>query len=411
MKKLFAHNIVTAIDIGTTKICVIIGKKISEHGIEILGIGKVPSYGLRKGVVVDMAKTILSIKEAVEQAQLVANVKVESAVIGISGSHIQSRNVYGAVPISKKGVTQEDIENVIATAKAVPLPEGQQILHALPQYFSIDGQERVQDPLGMFGIRLEAQVHMITGSVTSVSNLVSCCQQAGVFVQDVVLEQLASAKAVLNDDERDLGVAIVDIGGGTTDVAFYQKGSICHSIVIPIAGNHFTNDLAVGLRITTKDAERIKREYGLASSQLLKENSSVEGEMIQGGIMHTITMSEIIDILEPRAQELLSLIYEEILSRNLRHILVSGLVITGGASLLEGLKEVAQEICDVPVRIGAPRISECDPKILADPLYATAYGLLLLALDKQPLSGFYDNDQKGITGLLVKMKSWVADFF
>ncbi len=411
MKNLFAHNIITAIDVGTTKICVLIAQKITADSVQILGIGKVPSHGLRKGIVVDMAKTVISIKEAIEQAQLMANIKIDSAVIGVSGAHIQSRNAYGAVPISKKGVTQQDIQNVIATAKAIPLQEGQQILHVLPQYFSIDGQERIQDPLGMFGIRLEAQVHIITGSVTLVQNLISCCQQAGVYVQDVVLEQLASAQAVLNEEERTLGVGVIDIGGGTTDLALYQNGTIRHTMVIPLAGNHFTNDLAVGLRITTKDAEKIKREYGLASMQLLQDDISIEGEMIQGGMMRVMHRSEIVTILEPRAQELIALVHEELLSRNLMHLLVSGLVITGGGSLLEGLVHVAQDIIAVPVRIGFPRISDHDPKILADPLYATGYGLLLFALHKTHSVGEYHDDQKGVTRLLIRMKSWVSDFF
>ncbi len=411
MRKLFTDKIVAAIDVGTTKICVLIGQQLGENDIEILGVGKVPSEGLRKGVVVDMAKTIRSIKQAVEEAQLMANVRIESAVVGISGSHIQSRNAYGAVPIGKKGVTQEDIANVIANAQAVPLPEGQQVLHVLPQYFSIDGQERVQDPLGMFGIRLEVQVHMITGAVTSVHNLVSCCEQAGVQVQDVILEQLASAKAVLNEDERELGVGMIDIGGGTTDLAIYQRGMICHTMVIPVAGNHFTNDLAVGLRITTRDAERIKRDYGLATTRLLEDDTIIEGEMVQGERMRMIHMKEITEILEARSQELLFMVHEEILSRHLSHLLVSGLVITGGGSMLEGLKEVAEDICGTPVRIGRPRIVHNDPEILANPIYATGYGLLLLASDKLHSPSLSCHDQKGVTRLLMRMKSWVSDFF
>lgn len=411
MRKLFTDKIVAAIDVGTTKICVLIGQQLTEDSVEILGIGKVPSEGLRKGVVVDMAKTIRSIKQAVEEAQLMAKIDISSAVVGISGSHIQSRSAYGAVPIGKRGVTQEDIANVIANAQAVPLAEGQQVLHVLPQYFSIDGQEPVKDPLGMFGIRLEVQVHMITGSVASVHNLVSCCEQAGVQVQDVILEQLASAKAVLNEDERELGVGMIDIGGGTTDLAIYQRGTVCHTAVIPVAGNHFTNDLAVGLRITTRDAERIKRDYGLATTRLLEEDSIIEGEMVQGDMMRAIHLKDITDILEARSQELLSLVHEEILSRHLSHILVSGLVITGGGSMLEGIDEVAQEMCGVPVRIGRPRIVHNDPEILANPIYATGYGLLLLAGDRLHSPSLSNHDQKGVTRLLMRMKSWVSDFF
>ncbi len=411
MKKIFSDRIVTAIDVGTTKICVLIGQQLSDGEVELLGIGKVPSEGLKKGVVVDMAKTIRSIKQAVEEAQLMANVKVDSAVVGVSGAHIQSRNAYGAVPISKKGVTREDIASVIATAQAIPLAEGQKILHVLPQSYSIDGQDRIQDPLGMFGIRLEVQIHMITGSVTSVQNLVSCCEQAGVQVEDLILEQLASAQAVLNKDERELGVAMIDIGGGTTDLALYHEGSIIHTMVIAVAGNHFTHDLAIGLRITSKDAERIKREYGLATASLLEQDFSVEAEMVQGGTMRMIQMSEMTEILEARSKELLSLVHEELITRKLGHFLVSGLVITGGGSLLEGLQEVAQEICGVPARIGRPRITHNDPEILANPMYATGYGLLLCALDKQKTLGARSRDRAGFSGVFSRMKSWVSDFF
>ena len=411
MKKIFGDKIVTAIDVGTTKICVLIGQRISEGSVEILGIGKASSEGLKKGVVVDMAKTVRSIKQALEEAQLMAGVSVDAAVVGISGGHIQSRNAYGAVPLTKKGVTKEDITNVIAAARAIALPEGQQILHVLPQYFTIDGQERLQDPLGMFGIRLEVYIHMITGAVSSVHNLVSCCQQAGVRVQDVILEQLGSAKAVLNQDEIELGVALIDIGGGTTDFALYQGGSIRHTMVIPVAGNHFTHDLAVGLRITTRDAERIKREYGLASSCLLDTDFSIEAEMVHGGMMRTVHLSEVVHILEARTQELLSLVHEEIIARNLSHLLISGLVLTGGGSLLEGIEEVAKDICQVPARLGQPRIVYNDPEILTNPLFATSYGLLLMAAEKHRAMDLYADDQKGINRLFVRMKSWVSDFF
>jgi len=264
MKKIFTNKLVTAIDIGTTKICVLIGHKLEEGHVEVLGVGRVPSEGLRKGVVCDIAKAARSISKAVKEAELMAGTTIESAVIGISGAHISSRNAYGAVPLEKGEVSQEDITKVIAAAKAVPLSEGQKVLHVLPQFYSVDGQDRLTDPIGMHGIRLEAQVHIISGAVSSVQNLVKCCEMAGVKVSDVVLEQLASALAVLNDDERELGVGMLDIGGGTADLAMYQKGSIRHTMVVPIAGNHFTNDLAIGLRTTVKDAERIKREYGIA---------------------------------------------------------------------------------------------------------------------------------------------------
>ena len=302
MKKIFTNKLVTAIDIGTTKICVLIGHKLEEGHVEVLGVGRVPSEGLRKGVVCDIAKAARSISKAVKEAELMAGTTIESAVIGISGAHISSRNAYGAVPLEKGEVSQEDITKVIAAAKAVPLSEGQKVLHVLPQFYSVDGQDRLTDPIGMHGIRLEAQVHIISGAVSSVQNLVKCCEMAGVKVSDVVLEQLASALAVLNDDERELGVGMLDIGGGTADLAMYQKGSIRHTMVVPIAGNHFTNDLAIGLRTTVKDAERIKREYGIACDELLFEDKEITVEMVQGGKTRLVNQREIVSILGPRAQ-------------------------------------------------------------------------------------------------------------
>lgn len=410
MKKVFTDKLVVAIDIGTTKICVLIGHKIAPGRVDIIGLGKVGSEGLKKGVVVDITKAAHSIQKAVKEAELMANTTIHSAVIGISGAHIQSCNSYGAVPLEKGFVRQEDIAAVINVAKAVPLKEGQQILHVLPQFFSIDGQERLTDPLNMHGIKLEVQVHIITGSVASVQNLVKCCQMAGVIVQDVVLEQLASAQAVLSHDERELGVAMLDIGGGTADLALYQKGTIRHTMVVPIAGNHFTNDLAIGLRTTVSDAERIKREYGLASYDLLQQDRQIEVEMVQGGRTRMIQQSELIDILEPRAQELLSIVHEEILQRNLEHLLVSGLVITGGGSLLEGMQEIGQEIFDTQVRIGKPHLVSDEPDMLDNPMYATGYGLLLHATHKQQEEALHP-DKQGFSRLLARMKSWVSDFF
>lgn len=411
MKNIFTNKLVTAIDIGTTKICVLIGRKLEEGAMEVVGIGRVPSDGLRKGVVVDIARAARSISKAVKEAELMADTTVETAVIGISGAHISSRNSYGAVPLEKGEVRQEDITKVIAAAKAVPLSEGQKVLHVLPQFYSIDGQDRLVDPLGMHGIRLEAQVHIIFGAVASVQNLVKCCEMAGVAVSDVVLEQLASAQSVLNEDERELGVGMLDIGGGTADLAMYQKGSIRHTMVVPIAGNHFTNDLAIGLRTTVKDAERIKKEYGIAHSDMLLHDQDVTVEMVQGGRTRMVKQEEVVSILEARAQELLCIVHDEIISRNLEYLLVSGFVITGGGSLLEGLQEVAEDILDVPVRIGAPHILKDEPQMLNNPMYATGYGLLIHATKNKYGTESYTEDQKGVNRLLMRMKSWVSDFF
>jgi len=281
MAKLMHDKITVAIDIGTTKICVLVAQP-TAMGFEVIGVGKVPCDGLRKGVVVDVAKTIKSIEAAVKEAQTMAGVSIDSAVIGISGGHIQSTNSMGMVPIKHTQVRQTDIDSALMAAQAITIPEGYQILHVLPQFFVIDGKDRVQHPLGMCGVRLEVHAHIILGSVTSVQNLVICCQQAGIAVDDIILEQLASADAVLSDDERHLGVAMLDIGGGTSDLAMYHNGSIRHTKVLAIAGNHVTNDIAIGLKTTLKDAERIKKQFGYADMNLLSHDDIIEIEKVQG---------------------------------------------------------------------------------------------------------------------------------
>lgn len=408
--QLTQQTIITALDVGTTKICALVGRVLDDGSIDIIGIGKSPSEGLKKGVVVDVALTVESIRKAIKEAELMIGAPIESVVVGISGGHIQSRNAYGAVPIERGEVTQQDVARVIAAAKAIPLQEGQQILHVLPQFFSIDGHDRLQDPLGMHGIRLETQIHIITGSMYSVQNLITCCEKAGVRVTDLVLEQLASGYAVLNNDERELGVGMIDIGGGTSDVALYQHGNIRHTMVLPIAGNHFTNDLAVGLRTTVKEAERVKKEYGLASIDFLCEDRTIDVEMVHGGLSHPVLLSTMTEILQARAQELLSVIHEEILARNMAHILVSGIVLTGGGSLLDGIDEVAKGIFGVSVRVGKPRLSPASPEMLNNPMYATGYGLLLYTINKVSQEQT-EVASTNVGRILHRMKSWVSDFF
>ncbi len=410
MAKVFLDKIVVSIDIGTTKICVLVAKQISNEEVQILGIGKAPSHGLKRGVVVDIAKTIQSIKEAVKEAEFISGYKIETAVVGISGSHILSFNSNGAVPIKKGEVREFDITNVIAAAKAIQIPEGQQILHVLPQYYSIDSQEKIQNPLGMYGIRLEAQVHIITGSVASVQNIIRCCEMAGIKVTDIILEQLASADAVLSKDERELGVAVLDIGGGTSDFAVYYHESIRHTMVIPIAGNLFSNDIAIGLQTTINEAERIKQNYGLAFSKLLMEDEDIEIEMVHGTEKYLTKKSLILKIIEPRAEELLNIVGQEIKKYNLKSFMTTGLVLTGGGSLLCGMKEMAEEILKIPVRIGLPKTKNILPGSLESPIYSTGYGLLIHTIKKQDHS--IDNLNGPLAAkILLRMKSWISDFF
>lgn len=410
MAKVFPGRIITAIDVGTTKICVFVANQIDKDHIEVLGVGRAPSDGLKKGVVVDVARTIESIRRAVKEAELMSGLTIESACIGISGGHIKSINSHGAVPIKTGQVRTSDLENVLDAAKAVQLAEGQQLLHVLPQYFQIDGGDKLHDPTNMHGIRLEVQTHIITGSVASVQNLVNCCESAGVKVKDIILEQLASADAVLSKDERHIGVGILDIGGGTSDLALYQNGSIRHTMVLPVAGNHFTNDLAIGLKTTINDAERIKRDYGVATDLLLDGDQVFEVEMVHGGKTRNVKRSELIRILEPRAFELFSLVRKEIFTKGLDSLITSGIVLTGGGSLLVGMKELAETVFESEVRIGTPRLQFGLSESLDNPMYSTGYGLLLRSIKGKGL-GLDDGSGTSMKKLFMRMKSWVSDFF
>lgn len=408
---MFSHEPIVAIDVGTTKICVLVAQETDLNTIEVIGIGKSPSHGLKKGIVVDINKTIHSIKRAIEEAELMAGCKIESACIGISGSHVQSINSQGVVPIKRKEVTELDIKNVLASAQAVAMPEGQQILHVLPQFYTIDSQEHIKDPRGMYGVRLEAQVHIITGAISCVQNLVKCCETLNIKVTDIVLEQLASALAVLSPDERQLGVGVLDIGGGTSDFALYHKSSIIYTKVLPVAGDHFTNDLALGLRITLDDAERVKQVGGLVSHEALAQDGIIQVESVQGDVSKNILLSELCTILEPRAQELFAIINKELEQRNLKQFLPAGIVLTGGGALLEGMQELATEVFNLPVRIGKPKAQNNSFESLDNPKYATGYGLLLHELQQRNQQVREQMSGPLLMRITSRMKSWVSDFF
>ncbi len=411
MARICFDKIISSIDVGTTKICVFIAQQLEDQRFEIIGIGKAPSDGLSKGVVVDVAKTIRSIKSAIKEAEIMAGFSIESAYIGISGSHIISTNSHGVVPIKRDEIRMIDIANALASAQAIPIEKDHQILHVLPQYFIIDSRDKVVDPLGLHGIRLEVQAHIIMGAVSLVQNLIKCCQAAGVNVNDIILEQLASADAVLSDDERELGVAVLDIGGGTSDLAIYQNGSVRHTMVLPVAGNHFTYDIAIGLRTTREDAERIKKQHGMATFNVLEKDELVEIEMVQGVDRQVIRASDLIRILQPRAQELFKLVHDEIIQRDLYPFMPTGLVLTGGGSLLYGMQELAEQVFDLPVRIGCPKVEFDLPESLHNPIYATGYGLLVHALKQKNDVRKSHEDDPVYKRVFERMKLWVADFF
>lgn len=405
------EQIKVAIDIGTTKICVLVAKQTGQD-FEIIGMGKYPSEGLEKGVVVNIAQAITSIRAAVKEAEIVAGQPITAAVIGISGSHISSLNSSGIVPINKTGkIKPSDIFNVLEAARAVPIAEGQQILHVLAQHYTVDGQSGIHDPLGMHGVRLEVQAHIITGAVASVQNLITCCEAVGVRVTDVVLEQLASAAAVLNPDERQLGVAVLDIGGGTADLAVYQHNSIIHTRVLPVAGNHFTHDIAVGLQTTLGEAERVKQLYGVASAMSLTHDQTFELLDIQGQQTQLAQQSVLAQIIQPRAEELLGLVHRELEQYRLRRFITTGLVLTGGGALLTGMVPLAQQLLQLPVRVGAPRTTAVLSDNLNSPIYATGYGLLVHVFRAQA-----QTDLNLLTGPLAvriffRMRTWVSELF
>jgi len=410
MARLIKDNIIASIDVGTTKICVLVARKMGDQ-LEIIGIGKSPSHGLQKGVVVDIAKTINSITHAVKEAEMMAGLPIDSAYIGISGGHINSVNSSGVVAIKHGQIRQSDVAHVLEAAQAIPVPEGRQILHVLPQYFIINGTDQVNDPIGMHAVRLEVYAHIIMGSVSSVQNLINCCQSAGVQVTDIILEQLASADAVLSEDERELGVGVIDIGGGTSDVAFYKHSTVRHTMVLAVAGNHVTNDIAIGLRIMKNEAERVKRRYGFALSSLIETEELVEVEMMQGEDRQVIRLSDLVLIIEARMRELFILVNNEIKQNNLQQFMTNGIVLTGGGSLLTGARELAEEIFDCPVRIGKPRVLFDLVETLQSPLYATGYGLLMHVMNNEKKIKMHLSEEPLSRRVLERMKSWISDFF
>lgn len=410
--RLSPSQIVVALDIGTTKICALVARKINDTSCEVIGIGRAPSTGLYRGVVVDMGPTVKSIKAAIQEAALMAGCPVEAAYVGISGTHIRAYQSSGMIPIKHGVIREPDLARVVASARAIPLPDDEQILHALPQQFVIDGKHQVRDPLQMHGVRLEARVNLITGNITQVKNLIQCCEAADVKVRDIVLEPIASAESVLSDDERELGVAIIDIGGGTTDFAIYQRGAICHTKIFPIAGGLFTNDVALCLRTTREEAERIKRLYGYVrgySFDGVPELCTVQ--TIDGGSEQQVSVRDLSAVLTARAEELLQMIAQEIDQMNLRPYMPAGFVLTGGGGLIRGLAKLIEKKLGVPTRVGVPKSVSAFDLELQNPMYATGYGLLMYSLKQE-------TDVRRLRGasplpsrLFWKMKSWIADFF
>jgi cell division protein FtsA len=404
MAKQKGGEIVVGLDIGTTKICAIVGE-LTETGIDIIGIGSHPSKGLRKGVVVNIEATVAAIQRALEEAELMADCKITTAFVGIAGSHIRSFNSTGMVAVKEREVTALDVDRAVDTARAVNIPTDQQILHVLRQEFIIDGQEDVREPIGMSGVRLEVKVHIVTGAVSAAQNIIKCVRRCGIEVSDLILQPLASSRAVLAEDEKDLGVCLLDIGGGTTDIAIFTHGAIRHTAVIPVAGDQITNDIAMALRTPTSDAEAIKIRHGVALRQLADPNQMIEVPGIGERGARTMSRQTLAEVIEPRVEELYSLVQQVLRDSGFEELLSSGIVLTGGSSVMQGMVELGEEIFHMPVRIGVPRYAGGLAEVVRTPRYATAVGLLLEGR-AQLQQGKLSRQSGSVRAVLGRMREW-----
>ncbi|VAX32960.1 Cell division protein FtsA [hydrothermal vent metagenome] len=397
--------IVAGLDVGTTKICAIVGQAV-EGKMNILALGASPSKGLRKGMVVNIETTVESIINAVKDAERAAGVEINSVCVGIAGGHIRSFESYGAVGIRSREVTRGDVDRALEAAKAVYVPLDREVLHVIPVEYMVDGQDGIMNPVGMSGVRLEARVQIVTGSVSAVQNLIRCCEKAGLQVVDIVLEPLASALSTLTDDEKSQGVVLVDIGGGTTDIAFYRNGVLSYTSVIAVGGNHFTNDLAIGLRLPVQEAERVKKLYGMAMAGPEDKAESVR-IMVAGRDEKTIPGSYITEIIQPRCEEVIELVKNELKKAGAYDEVSYGVVLTGGGSQLSGLDRMAEAMLGLPIRVGMPVNVGGVKNIVSDPMYSTGVGLLVYGSETEMPPINY-GDLFG--NILKKMKGWVRGF-
>ncbi len=412
MAKRSDRNLLVGLDIGTSKVVAIVGEIKADGTLEVIGIGSHPSRGLKKGVVVNIESTVQSIQRAVEEAELMAGCEIHSVYAGIAGSHVRSLNSHGIVAIKDKEVVQGDVERVIDAAKAVAIPADQKILHVLPQEYIIDSQEGIRDPIGMSGVRLEAKVHIVTGADSAAQNIVKCVQRCGLAVDDIVLEQLASSYAVLTEDEKDLGVCLVDIGGGTTDIAVFGGGAIRHTAVIPIAGDQVTNDIAVSMRTPTQYAEDIKLRFACALSQLANPDETIEVPSVGDRPPRRLARQTLAEIVEPRYEELFALIRDELRRSGLEETVATGVVLTGGTAKMEGAIELAEEVFHMPVRLGIPQYVTGLTDVVSNPIHATGVGLLLYAksnMDMQRTEG--PLLAGGMKNIFERMKNWFQGNF
>ena len=406
------EDLVVGLDIGTTKICAIVGE-VTEDGVDIVGIGSHRSTGLRKGVVINIESTINSIRKAVEEAELMAGCEISGVYAGIAGSHIKAFNSHGVVAVKDKEVGDEDVRRVIDAAQAIAIPTDQELIHVIPQQYIIDDQDGIKEPRGMAGVRLEAKVHIITASVSAVQNIVKCATRAGLQCRDIVLEPLASAEACLSADEKELGVALVDIGGGTADLAMYLGGSVVHTAVLPLGGDHFTNDIAVGLRTPVAEAEKIKHKHGCALGSLIGKDETIEVPSVGGRPNRVVSRKVLTDIIEPRCEEILTLIDREIAKSGFGDLIASGVVLTGGTTIMHGMVEAAERIFDLPVRRASPSGIGGLTDVVNSPMYSTGVGLVQYGVRSQGVQRLLTRrvGGNGGMGLGARVKDRIRQMF
>ena len=408
-----AHKpeIVVGLDIGTTKIAIIVAQRAAGGKVDIIGIGSHPSDGLRKGVVINIEATVNSIQAAVEEAELMAGCEISSVYAGIAGSHIKGFNSHGIVAVKNKEVTPKDVERVIDAARAVAIPMDREILHILPQEYMVDDQDGIREPLGMSGVRLEAKVHIVTGSVTSAQNIVKSANRCGLNVMDIVLEPIASAEAVLAPEEKELGVAMVDIGGGTTDITIFHGGAVKHTAVLPLGGNHITNDVAAGLRTPSSAAEKIKCRYGSAVTASIDSSETIEVPSTGGREPRVMARQVLTEIIEARMEEIFTLVNRELIKSGFDEFLSAGIVLTGGSSLLDGSADLGERIFNMPVRVGYPSGVGGLVDVVNSPKYATGVGLVLYGARKGQVQSFRTREVSLFERVRSRMQEWFAEHF
>jgi cell division protein FtsA len=403
-------SLVVGLDIGTTKICTVVGEVASDQ-VNIIGLGTFPSKGLRKGVVVNIESTVQSIKRAVEEAELMADCHITSVYAGIAGGHIKGINSHGVIAVKNKEITEKDKNRVIDAASAVAMPMDREIIHVIPQEYIVDEQDGIKDPIGMSGVRLEGRVHIVTGAITSAQNIIKCANRAGLDVDDIVLEQLGSSEAVLTQEEKELGAAIVDIGGGTTDLVIFSNGAIKHTSVFSLAGSHITNDISVGLRTPVEEAEKIKIRYGCALTSLVRKDETIEVPSVGGRKPRVLSRQTLAEIIEPRVEEILSLVRDELVKMGYGNLLASGVILTGGSAILEGIPELAEQIFNLPVRRGTPVGIGGLVDLVNSPIYATGVGLVLYGSRNISKGRFKVGEGNVFSKVTRRMKEWVGEFF